>query len=374
MKDKIKNISIIAIFLALIFGFGIGNLFYDAGEVLKSERRVPEAFPKLNFETLANASFMDKYEDYLLDNFAFRDSFRKIKSAVMFNVFRQKDNGSVYEVGGVLSKYEKTMSEKSVLGAARKFEKLRADLFPEQNVYMAVIPDKNYFLAAKNGYPSFDYDEFVKLLRENTPNITYIDLFDTLEIGDYYKTDLHWNQSKILPVIARLSEKMGFEAIGENDYTLHEMKGFFGNYYGQYARPMKAETLTYLTSDVISGAKVYLLNEKTFEYESMPMYDENDFLDVDPYDIFLHGPCALIKIENPSNESGKRLILFRDSFGSSASPLMAAGYSEIYVVDLRYIYSNLIEKYIEFAPGDDVLFMYNTQVLNNSEILKVNLK
>ena len=35
------------------------------------------------------------------------------------------------------------------------------------NVYYSVVPDKNYFIAEKNGYPSMDYDKLLSLMKEN---------------------------------------------------------------------------------------------------------------------------------------------------------------------------------------------------------------
>ena len=43
-----------------------------------------------------------------------------------------------------------------------------------------------------------------------------------------------------------------------------------------------------------------------------------------PYDLFLGGPKALLRIENPAANNDRTLIVFRDSFGSSLVPLLAA--------------------------------------------------
>jgi hypothetical protein len=78
----------------------------------------------------------------------------------------------------------------------------------------------------------------------------------------------------------------------------------------------------------------------------------------------------LITIENPEAASDKELILFRDSFGSSIAPLLLGGYSKITMVDLRYISTDLLDNYIDFTKGQDVLFLYSTQILNNSFMLR----
>ena len=85
--------------------------------------------------------------------------------------------------------------------------------------------------------------------------------------------------------------------------------------------------------------------------------------------MFLGGPKSVITIENPNANSQKELILFRDSFGSSIAPLLLEGYSKITLVDIRYISPNLLNQFVQFE-AQDVLFLYSTSVLNNSETIK----
>ena len=85
--------------------------------------------------------------------------------------------------------------------------------------------------------------------------------------------------------------------------------------------------------------------------------------------MFLSGSRSLLTIENPKGEAGKELIVFRDSFGSSIIPLLVQEYETVTVVDIRYIQIDVLEKFIEFH-GQDVLLLYSTLVLNNSETIK----
>ena len=362
--NRIKNIAVAVVFLAIIFGFSVAGIFYEAPNPLESERRAPASFPEFSLKTVADASFMNKLEDYLIDNFPMREGFRKIKAVALFNLFLQSDNNAVYNVDGYLSKYEADFDERMIALAAKKFEKLHASLLSELNVYISLIPDKNYFMAKENGYPAYDYDRFAGLLRKSTPSFKYIDLFDTLKLENFYRTDLHWDQSKISRVIDKLASEMGFVR-ADTDYTAHEKEGFKGNFAGQIALPVKPDTLTYLTSATLDSAKVYVLGDK-LEYVERPMYDDANFSHVDPYDFFLDGPTTIIKIVNENCKSDKHLVLFRDSFGSSATPLLVDGYSEIYVVDLRYASANMLGQFIDIRPGDDALFLYSTTVINSS--------
>jgi hypothetical protein len=94
-------------------------------------------------------------------------------------------------------------------------------------------------------------------------------------------------------------------------------------------------------------------------------------LDIDPYDLFLRGPQPLIILENQASVQERELYLFRDSFGSSLAPLLMNAYSKITLIDLRYIHAGLLEEFIEFTPGADVLFLYSSQIFNNPSVLQV---
>ena len=91
--------------------------------------------------------------------------------------------------------------------------------------------------------------------------------------------------------------------------------------------------------------------------------------EADPYEVYVGGPVSLITIENPNANTQEELIVFRDSFGSSIAPLLAQGYKKITLVDIRYIQPMVLGNYIDFT-NKDVLFLYSTLVLNNSETLK----
>ena len=272
----------------------------------------------------------------------------------------------IYNVDGYISSTDYPLSEASVLRAAEKFNKVRDDYLSGMNVYYAVIPDKNYFLAERNGYAALDYAAMLDMLRQNLVDMSYIDIFDTLSIESYYFTDIHWRQEKITSTAEKLLHEMGSPRAAGIGYTENRLFPFRGSFYNEYAEP---ETLIYLTGGSIDGASVYNHQSE----ERLTVYDADKFGDNgnDGYNVFLSGPVPLITIETAGG-AGKELLLFRDSFGSSIAPLLLEGYSKITLIDLRYIYSGILDSFIDFEKSEnqDVLFLYGTQVLNNSFMFK----
>jgi hypothetical protein len=108
------------------------------------------------------------------------------------------------------------------------------------------------------------------------------------------------------------------------------------------------------------------MDANTGMMNSSEVYDMEKAEGKDPYELFLSGNQPYVRITNPANPEGKRLVVFRDSFGSSIAPLLAQGYSEVILLDLRYLSSAFVGKVgIDFRNAD-VLFLYSTLLLNSS--------
>ena len=274
-----------------------------------------------------------------------------------------------YTEDGYVSEVEYPMNEGSLDYAAGRFKNIYNMYLKNKktNVYFSIIPDKNYFLAEDAGQLCMDYNAFIEYMKEKTDYMQYIDIMDLLSIEDYYKTDTHWRQEKIVDVAQRIGEAMGVTLAGNYKENVLDHP-FGGVYYGQSGLPfLKEEELVYLTSDVLDNCtvKTYDKNGKPI---SMGIYDMEKAYDKDPYEIYLSGSLSLIEITNPNATTAKELVIFRDSFGSSLSPLLVEGYAKVTVVDIRYMNSSMLNRYVRFN-NQDVLFIYSTLVLNNSSTL-----
>jgi hypothetical protein len=239
------------------------------------------------------------------------------------------------------------------------------------NVYYSIIPDKNYFIKDNDKHLFIDYDDMISILNDNVRNMKYIDIFHCLSLDDYYKTDIHWKQENLGKVVTVLGKEMHFlNDFNDSEFEKKIFSHFYGAYYGQAALPaVKPDILTYLTNDYIEESMVDNYNYAGNDKSSQKVYDTDKLLGIDPYDVFLSGATPFIIVENPKNSSGKELLIFRDSFASSLAPLLLSEYGKITLIDLRYVNSEMLGELVDFG-NQDVLFLYNTEVVNNSYILK----
>lgn len=370
MKAKrIKNIAVIAVFFLLLCLPPLLSVFLPDAESSRSERRQLLQLESFSERKEGQSGYgLREYfayiEDYLLDQYPARDGFRRVSAFWKTGVLRQKDNAGYYRLGDGLYKLDGQLSERAVRDAVERINEAYAQYFAGTGAraYYAVIPDKGYYTAAGGGYPRLDWDGLFGIVDGNIDaDIKKIDLTGVLGPDDYYATDPHWSQPEILPCADVLLGAMGRGAASDRDFRRHGLYPFYGAYYGHSALGGKPDTLVYLTDAATDAAEVF-----NFETgASAGVYDDGNFDNVDPYDVFLQGAAALLRIDNPTQENGRQLVLFRDSFGSSIAPLLMGEYSQTLVVDIRYVSPSLLGRLVEFESDCDVLFLYSSSVLNS---------
>lgn len=359
-KKQFHGLLLPAVWLVLV----VSAWFGAPKEISEAERRKLEVLPTLSAQTVLSGSFMSKFETYAQDQFPCRDVFRQMKAMFSYDVLRKGDNNGIYLVDGAAAKLEYPLNERSVKGAVEKFTKIREQyLMDSKRIVFSIAPDKSYYLAASNGYPSMDYEILFDAFRR-LDWAEYVDLTDCLNEGSYYRTDTHWRQEALLSVARKLGAALG--AALPTDYRVETLeRPFYGVYYGQAALPLAPDQISILTSDLLEDCRVTNgENDRVTKVYDLEKLDSRDL-----YDVFLSGPVSVLTVDNPAGEPGRELLLFRDSFGSSLAPLLVPGYEKVTLIDIRYVPTAYLNQYVDFH-GQDVLFLYSPLVLNHSTMLK----
>ena len=346
---------------ALLLTLGVGMLLGQT-KTSSAERRNLTQWPKLTWKAISSGSFTRQAEEAATDQFPFRDDFRTVKALSAYHLFGRLDNNGYYFSGSSIGKLDDPLSESAVLAICEKIRKIQENYLSgtDCRVFYSIIPDKNQYLSGS--FPILDYSKMESLLAGQLPDMTYIPLLDCLNADSYYATDPHWRQETLDPVVNRLGAYLDF-----TPHTAFDRRefSFYGAYYGQAALPLPAETLTILESDATRAASVFNLETG----QTGGVYDRDKLTSQDPYSVYLSGPAALEVVTNPNAKTQRKLVLFRDSFGSSLAPLLLDYYQEITLVDLRYMPDSVLQDYIDFQ-NQDVLFAYSTLILNTSQIFR----
>ena len=353
MKDKIT----VYLFVGFLMLVPTISILSKDEKISYTERRELATFPK--FE-LTN-EYVTKLDKYFLDHFPKRDSFRSLKANYNYHVMQKLDNNGIYLKDNYIFKTMYPTNKDSINNFIKNINSIKSMVNEENNIYFLPVPDKNYYLK-DNLFLQLDYDYIYDKL--NGLDLPIIDIRDIMTLDDYYQTDTHWKQEQLDKVVKKLCDSMNLP-YQEQIYKQNSYDKFHGVYYGESAMNLKPEKLTYLTNNIINETEVkYLENPKLHN-----VYNLDNLNSFDSYEVYLDGASSFIEIMNSNCNNKKELVIFRDSFGSSLTPLLIPYYSKITLIDNRYINSENFLKYINFE-NQDVLFLYSTLLINNSYSLK----
>lgn len=362
---KIKIFATIAVFGLLTVCLGLATLLAKDSEYSVYERRQLAQKPEYDPEAPLS-DYISGWEDYLIDQFVLRDELRFMKSIFARDILLSSDVNGYFVKQGSEAQLLYPTNEKWIEMNLTTLEGVRSKLFADSTAYFAVIPDKSVYMDAPLG---LDYD-FIYSSAAERVNATQIDLSNTLTADDFYRTDIHWKQENLQAVYETFRETVNpdlpaWEAL---DLQAQSAGDFYGVLYGQAAYPIAPDELIYLTSDLIDSCTLTVVDNNS----TASLYQPDKASGDDPYDLYMGGENAITVIENPNVTNGRELVLFRDSFGRSIAPLLAAGYEKITLIDLRWIRSAFLGNFSQYLPVSgsadrkvDLLILLSGQVLNS---------
>ena len=357
MNDKIKDIVVTIIFLFTVISLFLINVIKEDTDISVAERRKLATMPELTTKSLFDGTYFKKFDSYVTDQFVERDAFRKIKIDIELSTKGEYNNLYLYDDYIIEEIFP--LNSNSINNLTNKINYIKDTyLNDNSNIYYTIIPDKNYFV--NNGNLKLNYNKLQDMMKNNLTNINYINIFDKLTLDNYYKTDTHWKEEDLFNVANTIANQMNFD-ITNNNNVVNTITTFKGSYAGRLSVTKDIDTIKTISNPSTLNSSVY--NYETKKYTDI--YDYTKINSLDKYDIYLSGAVPIIDIINNNTSSDKELIVFRDSYGSSLIPLLIEGYKKITVIDIRYISSKILNKYIDFND-QDVLFMYSILTINNS--------
>lgn len=360
--EKLTQRAVVIVLCGLLLGLGILFWLLPDQAVSTSERRRLTQLPAPSWSALHSGEWMDKLEDYYLDQFPGREAFRTAKAAASLAAGRQDVNGLYCWQGGIY-KQEYPLNADQLAYGAKAINRLYETWLKDMQVFYGVIPDKSCYAAKPAGQLQLSLEALRSQLREGIdPAIREIDLTGCLSAEDYYLTDPHWRQERLDGVVQQLGEVLHVELPAVSQYTAVS-EPFLGAYAGQLALPVSSEPLVWLESGTLRAATVETLDTGT----ATQLYPAPSGMD--GYDRFLGGAAAVQVLDNPGADTNRELIVFRDSFGSSLAPLLLEGYRRITLIDLRYISTDRLGQWVSF-DDQDVLILLSTLVWNHAAILR----
>ena len=324
--------------------------------------------PEFSLKNIENRNFADGYNSYISDQFPLRNFFVSAKSELDMLCGRKESNGVFV---GNDNYYIEKFTES---GGNDLKDKLKAvNAFKENNrsikMYCLVAPTSTEIY--KDKLPKYadagDESAYINKIKTGlSKNIKFIDIRESMKKNKnkyiYYKTDHHWTTKGAYLAYCDYCSKVGLKAEDEKDF---EIKTVTDDFYGTlYSKALCGKA-------VPDSIKLYIpkKNDKvvvTYNDEkkkTATMYKSDALNQKNKYEVFTGGNHSLINIKTLS-ESGKKLLVIKDSYANSFIPFLTSHYSSIDVVDLRY-YMDDIQSLIKSDGITDILFLYNASTFND---------
>lgn len=364
------------VFLFILFSAALLTFAVPKEAFSQEENKYLAEFPKLSLDALADKSFMDKFEDYASDHFPNRPGWIGLQTRALLAIGQKEVNG-VYILPDRLLEHL-AEPEGGRLAASTQAMNRFAQRFPGQTflmlaptaaeIYRSTLPDGAPALMEKN-----IIDQVYDGLEEVIPIDVYSSLSGNREDSIYYRMDHHWTSRGAYLGYSALSRELGYTPVAMDLFNVeHASHSFRGSLYSKVIydgiEPDTIDIYSYSAGPAVTGVRVFDGAEWT-DHDSLYF---REFLDKkDQYGVFLgqNQPIVTITTDAPGD---KRLLVFKDSYAHSLAPFLALHYSEITLVDLRYLNTSF-ERYVDLSRYGQALFCYNMKNFTSEDhIQKVN--
>lgn len=357
-KIHFRITCIFLLFMVLAICF---NIFLPDKEYSESENRMLAQFPKFSLANLASGKYMTDMEDYVTDQFFFRDQWINLKVLEDMTLGKRESNGVYIGKQGYLMQIpENNIDMDSVennLNGIREFAQRHKDV----NTVMTLVPNAAYVLEQLTpaNAPVRDQSQDIALVEDSVGDVlNFIDLTDTMSSHRdepiYYKTDHHWTTLGARYAFETLYSSLGI--VPAQDYTVYPVSHTFsGTLSSRSGYDRSKDTIDiYVPQDAETECVVNYVEEGE---KTASMYVSSALDQKDQYEVFFGGNHSRIDITTPVDEN-KNLLIFKDSYANCFIPFLQPYFRSIIVVDPRYYYDD-VDRLVTDNSITDILFLYN---------------
>lgn len=378
-KNALFTVSLIA---GVLLVFTVADFFSGDRLYSSAENRLLAEKPEFSAETLFDGTYTKAYENYVTDQFVGRDKWITMKTYFDLALGKQ-------EIGGVYFGKEDYLIERHLPEeypqetAEEKTAMLRA-LVEEWDARVMLVPTADNVLADKlpKNAPVWDQEEFLGYVGEQLAGVgkgnrqfvqesgaesgaagypadsALIDVMSVLRQHAsediYYRTDHHWTTLGAYYGYLAWAETMGEEPYPyEPESRLTVSEDFLGTLHSKINIVRRADSICLFPQTMQQPVQVIY----DFKTVTDTLYEESYLETKNQYGYFLDDNHALVEIIT-GYETGKTLLVVKDSYANCFVPFLLPHYDKITVIDPRY-YNAALSGVIGKYPADDVLVLYN---------------
>ena len=202
--------------------------------------------------------------------------------------------------------------------------------------YVMYVPSAGISLKGSMpfGAPMYDYDALYHALEGELKSVHMIHLRKALaeQPEYYYATDHHWTAAGAAAAYLEWRMAHGEEIAGGDSPELFTVsQSFRGTLWSR----VPSESIGY---EKMQAPAVKTQVTVEADGREISLYDRSALATKDKYNFFEGGNHGILTVTNPSAESGRTLLILKDSFANSFLPYIVGDYAKIIMVDERYAF------------------------------------
>ena len=361
-----QSVNIAAVFLLLIFGFAIATVLKPSNERSETENRLLEQKPDLTWNALISGKFSEDYEAYLSDQFVVRDGWISLKTAFERAALRQeaedvyfaRDNYLIEKHTGV---FTAETAERNIQNLSAFFTNLSKSMDPGHLTAM-VVPNAVDILRDKLPPFADPYDEeiYLQKIAGALPEGVWFDSSSVLRqhSGEelYYRTDHHWKTLSAYYTFEAWAGEKGLA--GDSAFSFRPVTvtdSFEGTIASRLGIVGRADSIERFDPEI--PFDYYLIYNQSDDIRNT-VYQDSFLERKDKYAYFYGGNFGLIQAKMPEHETGRKLLVIKDSYAHCFVPFTYALFDQVDMLDTRY-YNASISALIGQENYTDILFLFN---------------
>ena len=310
------------------------------------------------------------------------------------------ENDTIRKPSGYIVSIPSGYKEKDVSAAAERL-KASSDWLAERNIPLIYVQAPSKMTVsdepAMPGIPNHTYAKN-KTFRSKAEKlgIEYISASDWLSGGgsdsDFYKTDHHWTTEACYEVAAGicsyLNDKHGFEIAEDifrrDSYIFDTHSKAFLGAEGRRTGIWYAglDDFTEIVPEFDTDFDVTIIDKEDGTSERKGPFEEavmDKSKDIDHYSFedsayyeYWGGDYGRIHVENNKLKDGKKVLIFKDSYGVPVTAFLTNAFSSMDIIDVRYYNDDKsIKSIIEEEKPEAVIYIYGTGYLSKKKMFRI---
>jgi hypothetical protein len=425
MKNIFQNISehrlhkINAyVFILCISILGLSFLLLPKKNISINEKRNLSQFPELSVNNLVSGNYMDSIDLYFADHFPWREQFIGVANSIAskrgfadddlqyFTRNAETNNSSTtledLERDDSLS-FDELVNDTSEKINSLPFETIKSVVVSNQraiqmfggskygaknyaglinnyknafgtnvNVFCMPVPvGSDFYLPEKinkQKEKEFINDLFLQLQNGVIRVNAYEELSKHRNEYIQFNTDHHWTGRGAYYAYVAFCKSAGFEPLPLSSFQRKVIPNFLGTlYFYTLSKELKKNIDSVEYFKVPVQTKTFFTKKGSNNEQGCQLYAEYA-KGSNAYGVFLGGDYPLMRIST-TVKNGRKVLIFKDSYGNAFSPYLASHFEEVYIIDFRY-YNGSIKKLVNKNKITDIIFAHNVYASNSSFTVK----